>query len=126
MNTIYTATAISDLYNAGYACDGHPFIAEQFYVIVSNDRGTRFRHAATFNGTQRLVCEETGEPCFPDLREEARAKAERLADRVNAALASGNGIDWAYWVEIDPVYGSEEYIAQGTEQRRWFEERQAA
>ena len=124
MNTTYTATAISDVYNAGRSCDGHPFIAEAFYVIMSNDRGTRFRHTATFKGAELVVCEETGEANFADLRQEARAKAERLADRVNAALASGKGIDLAYWREIDPAYGSEEYVAQGTEERRWFEERE--
>lgn len=126
MNTTYTATAVSDLYNAGRSCDGHPFIAEQFYVQIENDRGTRFRHAATWNGAERLVCDETGEVCFADVREDARAKAERLAERVNAALASGKGVDWAYWVEVDPAYGSEEYIAQGVEAQRAFADRQAA
>jgi hypothetical protein len=122
----YTAYAASDLFNAGFSCDGHPFIAECFYVLVENEAGRRFRHVAIFNGTERLVCEETGDACFPDLREEASAKADRLAARVNAALAAGKALDSAYWEEVDPAYGSDEYVAQGTEAKRLFAEKAAA
>lgn len=120
----YTAHVNTDLYQAGRTCDGHPYIAEAYYVVIENDRGTRFRHATTWCGTERMVCEETGEAYYPDRREEARTKAERLCARVNAALCDGTGVDWAYWVETDPAYGSEEYIAQGTEAQRAFAERQ--
>jgi hypothetical protein len=125
VNTIYTAYAASDLFNAGYSCDGHPFIAEQYYVMIENEAGRRFRHVATFNGTEQVICEETGDVCFPDLRKEASAKAERLAARVNAAFSSGKGIDWTYWGEVDPAYGSDEYVSQGTEAQRCFAEKQA-
>lgn len=125
MNATYTAYAASDLYNAGYSCDGHPFIAESFYVVVENVRGTRFRHVASFRSTEQLVCEETGETYFTNLRDEASAKADRLAARVNEALVSGKGIDWAYWVEVDPAYGSEEYQSQGIEAQRAFADRNA-
>lgn len=125
-NATYTAHAASDLFNAGYSCDGHPFIADQYYVIIENAAGRRFRHTATFNGTEQVICEETGDACFPDLREEASAKAERLAARVNAALAAGKDVDWTYWGEIDPAYGSDEYISQGTEAQRCFAEKAAA
>jgi hypothetical protein len=120
----YTAHVNTDLYQAGRTCDGHPFVAEAYYVVIENERGTRFRHAATWCGAEHLVCEETGESYFPDRREESRAKAERLCARVNAALGDGTGVDWAYWVETDPAYGSDEYIAQGTEAKRAFAERQ--
>jgi hypothetical protein len=126
MKATYTAYVASDLFNAGYSCDGHPFIAEQYYVLVENEAGRRFRHIAIFNGTERIVCEETGDACFPDLREEASAKAERLATRVNAVLASGNGLeglDPVYWDEVDPAYGSDEYVGQGTEAKRVFQEK---
>jgi len=125
-NTVYTAHVASDLFNAGYSCDGHPFIAEQYYVVIENAAGRRFRHTATFNGTEQLVCEETGDSCFPDLREEASAKAERLAARVNAAFAAGKDVDWTYWGEVDPAYGSDEFISQGTEAQRVFAEKAAA
>ncbi len=126
MNTTYTAYVASDLFNAGYSCDGHPFIADQYYVLIENAAGRRFRHVATFNGTEQVICEETGDACFPDLREEASAKAERLAARVNAAFAAGKDVDWTYWGEIDPAYGSDEFISQGTEAQRVFAEKAAA
>lgn len=120
----YTAHVNTDLYQAGRTCDGHPFVAEAYYVVIENDRGRRFRHATTWCGTERMVCEETGEPYFPDHREESRAKAERLCARVNAALVAGDDLDRFYWDEVDPAYGSDEYIAQGTEAERAFAERQ--
>ena len=126
MNTTYTAYVASDLFNAGYSCDGHPFIADQYYVLIENAAGRRFRHVATFNGTEQVICEETGDACFPDLREEASAKAERLAARVNAAFAAGKDVDWTYWGEIDPAYGSDEFISQSTEAQRVFAEKAAA
>jgi len=125
MNATYHAYATSDLYNAGYACDGHPFIAESFYVVIENEAGRRFRHEASFRSTERVVDEETGDPCFSNLREEASAKAERLASRVNAALAAGIPLDADRWEEVDPVYGSEEYQSQGIEARRAFADRNA-
>ena len=125
MNATYTAYAASDLYSAGHSWDGHPFIAECFYVMVENAAGRRFRHQATFNGAERLVCEETGEPHFADLREEASAKAERLAARVNAALAAGLALDSGLWYEVDPAYGSDEYQSQGIEAQRAFADRSA-
>lgn len=125
MTATYTAYATSDLYNAGYSCDGHPFIAEQFYVLIENEAGRRFRHEAIFNGTDRSICEETGDVCFSDLREEASAKAERLAARVNAALVAGITLDRNRWNEVDPAYGSDEYQSQGTEAQRALADRNA-
>jgi hypothetical protein len=126
MNATYTAYAASDMYNAGYSCDGHPFIAEQYYVIIENAAGRRFRHTAIFNGTQEVVCPESGDSYFPDLRQEASAKAERLVTRVNAALQSGQFLSPTFWEEIDPAYGSDEYAYQGTEAKRLFAEKAAA
>lgn len=126
MNATYTAYKASDLYNAGFSCDGHPFIAEQYYVIIENAAGRRFRHTTTFNGTQEIVCSESGESYFSDLRQEASAKAERLATRVNAALQSGQFLSPTFWEEVDPAYGSDEYVYQGTEAKRLFAEKAAA
>ena len=126
MNTTYTAYVASDLFNAGYSCDGHPFIAEQYYVMIENAAGRRFRHQVIFNGTQEVVCEESGDSYFPDLRQEASVKAERLAARVNAALQSGQFLSPTFWDEIDPAYGSDEYMYQGTEAKRLFAEKAAA
>ena len=126
MNASYTAHVATDLYNAGYSCDGHPFIAEQYYVVIENVAGRRFRHTTTFNGTQEVVCPESGDSYFPDLRAEASAKADRLAARVNAALEAGKFISPTFWDEVDPAYGSDEYADQGTEAKRLFAEKAAA
>jgi len=126
MNASYTAHVATDLYNAGYSCDGHPFIAEQYYVVIENVAGRRFRHQAIFNGTQEVVCPESGESYFPDLRDQAISKAHKLAVRVNQALKAGKSLSPTFWDEIDPAYGSDEYAYQGTEAKRLFAEKAAA
>jgi hypothetical protein len=105
----YKAYAVSDLYQAGITCDGQPFIAETFYVVIENTDGNRFRHECNFNGTNPEYSQEDDNVYFPDLRKDAEAKAGRLANKVNAAFASGKGIDWLYWFEVEPVYGSAAY-----------------
>lgn len=105
----FTAYAASDLYQAGVTCDGQPFIAETFYVVMENGNGNRFRHERNFNGTNPEFGEDIDDVYFPDLREEAEAKAERLANKVNAALASGKGVDFSFWLELEPRYGSNAY-----------------
>ncbi len=126
MNATYAAYPWSDLYNAGYSCDGHPFIAEQYYVVIENEAGRRFRHQATFNGTQEVVCPESGDSYFPDMRDQAKAKASKLAIRVNASLKAGKTLSPSLWYEIDPAYGSDSYVDQGTEAKRLFAEKAAA
>jgi len=122
----YTAYITSDLFDAGRTEDGTPFIAEIFYVVMENAAGRRFRHDATFSGVEVLVDEYEGGTYFADRREEATAKAERLAARVNAAIKAGRGVDLALWDEVDPAYGSDEYIGQGTEAKRAYADRFAA
>ena len=126
MNATYTAYPWSDLFHAGYSCDGQPFIAEQYYVVIENEAGRRFRHQATFNGTQEVVCPESGDSYFPDMRDQAQAKVNKLAIRVNASLKAGKTLSPSLWYEIDPAYGSNEYVDQGTEAQRVFEEKAAA
>jgi len=126
MNATYKAYAVSDLYEAGLACDGHPFIAEKYYVLIENAAGRRFRHEKSFAGVEVLKCEETGETGFADIRETAKAIVEDLAAKVNATLASGKALTASCWFEVDPAYGSDAYIDQGTESKRFFEERAAA
>lgn len=125
MNATYTAYVASDLYSAGHSCDGQPFIAECFYVLVENEAGRRFRHGANFRSTEAMICDETGDTCFLDLRQKASAGAERLAVRVNAALAAGLALDPSCWYEVDPAYGSDEYQSQGIEAQRAFDDRNA-
>ena len=126
MNATYKAYAVSDLYEAGIACDGRPFIAEKYYVLIENAAGRRFRHEKSFAGAEVVECEETGEVNFADIRQDAVAIAEELAARVNVSLALGKALTASCWFEVDPAYGSDAYIDQGTESKRFFEERAAA
>ena len=126
MNATYEAYVASDLYEAGRACDGHPFIAEKYYVLIENAAGRRFRHEKSFAGAEVVECEETGETNFADIRETAKTIAEDLAAKVNAALSAGKPLTVSCWFEVDPAYGSDAYIDQGTESKRFFEERAAA
>jgi phosphoribosylformylglycinamidine (FGAM) synthase-like enzyme len=126
MNSTFNAYVASDLYEAGTACDGHPFIAEKYYVLIENAAGTRFRHEKSFAGAEVVECEETGEVNFADIRETAKAIVEDLAAKVNVALASGKALTSSCWFEVDPVYGSDAYYYQGTELKRLFDEKLAA
>ena len=126
MNTTYTAYVASDLYEAGIACDGHPFIAERYYVVIENAAGRRFQHEKAFAGVEVIECEETGETAFADIRRTTKAIVEDLAAKVNAALASGKALTASCWFEVDPAYGSDSYAAQGTELKRFFAEKLAA
>ena len=126
MNTTYTAYVASDLYEAGIACDGHPFIAERYYVVIENAAGRRFQHEKAFAGVEVIECEETGETGFADIRETTKAIVEDLAAKVNATLASGKALTPSCWFEIDPAYGSDSFVDQGTESKRLFAEKLAA
>jgi hypothetical protein len=125
MKATYNAYVASDLYQAGISCDGHPFIAEKYYVLVENAAGRRFRHNKSFAGVEVIQCEETGETGFQDLRNEVMATVEDLAAKVNATLAAGKPLTAACWFEVDPAYGSDAYVSQGTEAQRCFAEQAA-
>jgi len=117
----FDTSVASDLYQAGYGDDGHPFIAEVYYVVVQYQDGRTFRHQSSFPGAVRQVDDEDGIVYFQDVRESALAEAERLAERVR----SRGAIDSQYWEETDPAYGSEAYVSQGTEAKRALAERLA-
>ena len=126
MNATYTAYSASDLYQAGYSCDGHPYIAEKYYVLIENEAGRRFRHEKSFAGVEVVECEETGETNFVDIHEETKTIVANLVAKVNEALASGKSLTSTCWFEVDPVYGSDSYIDQGTEAKRAFADKAAA
>ena len=129
MKNLFTFTAVvdSDVYSAGRTEDGEIFTAERYFVSVSNEYGLRFRHNVFFNGAERQVAsEEHNWIHFADVREEAKARAQRLADRVNLALENRYVLDSACWIEDAPVYGSDAYINSGEEAQRAFADREAA
>ena len=125
MKSTYFANVSSECYHAGYTDDGEAYIAECYFVSISNEAGRRFCHTVGFNGVVRETCKHNGD-YFVSCREEALVKAERLAARVNNALAAGVALDFSFWREIDPVYGSKEYQRQGIEAERAELDKQAA
>ena len=114
----YDTDVASDLYQAGYGDDGHPFIAEAYFVEIQYEDGRRFRHERTFLGARRIIDDEDGVVYFQDVRDQSQAQAEQLAERVRRG-----GINFQYWEEMDPAYGSEAYINQHTELKRAHAER---
>lgn len=96
----------SDLYNAGYREDGTPFIAEQYYVVATDETGRRWRHNTTFNGCRVCQCDEEGSNIFTDIRTGAVVRATCLLERI---LAANGVIDLEHWSETYPEYGSLAY-----------------
>lgn len=96
------------LYKVGVDEDGSDFSAECYVVQVETPCGRRFSHEHRFLTSQPFYTEE-GYEGFTDEREEKRAQAERLADRVRSA----GRINLDHWIEVQPVYGSQAYVGQG-------------
>ena len=55
-----------------------------------------------------------------------QAIVEELAEKVNVFLALGKTLTASCWFEVDPAYGSDAYVDQGTELKRVFAEKAAA
>lgn len=104
---VVQVVAYSDLYKAGVTEDGEDYIAERYHVQVELADGTRYRHCAFFNGAKEVSYEEGYG--FIDLREEAKAAAEKLARRVQDALRCGLKLDLRHWYKDYPAYGSQAY-----------------
>lgn len=112
----------SDLYNAGYTEDGVPFIAETYYVTVTNLKGRRWASKNSWKSAE-TYSDEYGDTGFTNVREEALNSAEDLAKYVTELLAKGKKLNKNRWYEIQPAYGSEEYVSQGIEELRCYEEK---
>lgn len=113
----------SDLYCAGYTEDGDQFAAERYYVVAETSNGTRFKHVKQFNSTEAEFDEDEegfGHTVFPDLREEAVAKANDLLSKIEAHTKSGGKLDPGLWYEIDPRYGSESYQGMNDQESATF------
>jgi hypothetical protein len=103
------ASVTSDLYLAGKTEDGQDYTAERYFVQVEFSNGERLRHTTFFNGCNPVQDDQEGYWHFGDVREEARAAADKLAERVNAGIQGGVALNMAYWDEARPVYGSPAY-----------------
>lgn len=97
---------------------------EVYFVQITNAQGRRFRHERSFPSCQVYRCDMDGWNKLAPLPGALEA-AQRPAERVNQALAAGRSLDRASWREVDPAYGSEEYVAQGVEHDRRAAERLA-
>jgi len=97
----------SDLYPAGITEDGEEYLAESYYVEVESHRGERWQHERTYAGC-RVDQDEWGIG-FENIRDEAKAQAEHLAERVRKRLAQGGSLDMNHWHSARPAYGSPAY-----------------
>jgi hypothetical protein len=100
----------SDLFQVGRTCDGQPFIAVQYYVMVTNNRGDRWEHEVRWASAFAEVDEE-GYTHFTNVNDAAQAAAEKLAQRVREAGV----IDAQYWSAMRPEYGSDAYVEYGAD-----------
>jgi hypothetical protein len=128
MTSKYIAYVISDLYDAGRDMDGQCYIADCYYVVAEDEHtGRRFAHDHRFFGA-KLCVDDDGEYGYEDIRKEQSAKADALCDKINARLKKYafeiSMLNLAHWEEIDPAYGSDAWISQGTDAKRYHEERQ--
>lgn len=99
----------SSLYCAGLTEDGEEFIGHIFFVRAEAPDGRRWVHVRGFDGVNEEFDEEFGCTYYGDVREEATAKAEALASKVQTHLEAGGKLDPACWNEVDPAYGSNAY-----------------
>jgi len=113
----YQVEVGSKLYQAGFTEDGEAFIAESYFVAVEFSDGQRLQHQVTFPGASYEEDEDGFG--YVDVREEAKAKAERLASAVRKSAC----INKEFWVEVDPSYGSQAYQSQGIEAQRAYLDR---
>ncbi len=97
----WTVSVASDAYEGAWREDHRP-MHERFHITVYNERGERFGHVGAI-WTTEWHGNEAGE------------RAEKFADRVRTAIAADPL--WVplsdYWNEMQPVYGSEAYVAGG-------------
>lgn len=100
---------VSNQVQAGFSEDGSPVIDEVFFVSVTFPNGRRLQHRERFRSLERCVTEEN-ETFFGWVGDEAKAGAERLSARVEAALLQGRALNMNYWDEARPAYGSEAYV----------------
>ena len=89
--------------------DGVPFTAECYFVEGETEDGFRFRHTRNFLGGANST-QEDGWTVVDDVRKEAMAEAQTLADRINAHLRAGGSLGEEHWRETHPVYGSPAYL----------------
>jgi hypothetical protein len=115
--TEFTLSIREDLFSLQHPEDGSDYTASVYYVVATDKRGRRFAHDYRFKGAETFAEYDAEGDYFcgvRDTRETAIAKARWLLARIQHAMnagAFGSPVGRQYWNEIDPVYGSEAYLA---------------
>lgn len=99
----------SDLYLAGYQEDGTEFLAENYYVQLAFEDGSSLTHSSIFNGAEVEVSPD-GFNFFADVRSEASAAAEHLAQRIRNA--GEINLDSQRWSAGPAAYSTDAYLAE--------------
>ena len=96
------------LFIAGQDEFGTDYTADYYKVQIQLESGITYNHVHTFYSTEPggYIQDPDGFNFFPDFREEKKAAAENLADRVRRAGA----VDLQHWDEGEPVYGTQAYL----------------
>lgn len=100
--------------------DGQPVIGDCYFLVYETDQGYRWRHNHRFHG---ILVDTTSDddahyegPCYLNMHDQARAAAERLAERVRCR----GSIDLEYWQEDRPAYASLAWIESNQDQKELF------
>lgn len=104
----------SEMYVAGRTEDGE-YTAEVYLVCAEFDSGEVYAHVERFKGckVEEWADEDDYGTAFIDIREEQKAKAERLALRVRAwVIGEGRKLDPPFWTFHRTVYGSTAYLTE--------------
>jgi hypothetical protein len=114
---VIDVSVCSDLYVAGRTEDGEMYTAEGYLVCAEFADGSVYAHSERFKGCkiEEWADEDDHGTAFVDIREEQKAKAEKLAARVNQCVATGRKLDPQFWTFHRTVYGSSAYLHEVAE-----------
>lgn len=105
----------------GYTEDGFRVLVTDWMVRATFDGGRRFTLNHVFSGKEVMTEEGftfQAETTYKDNERQANA----LAARIWNAVLAGVELNMDRWTEVDPVYGSEAYIAK--DRAGWFYHRE--
>lgn len=93
----------------GHNEEGREVIGLRFHVTLTDEAGHRWRHFRQFCTSEVKACyaeDSFLEVNTIDNRDVDAARAQKLADAVNAHLAAGGSVNPDCWLPTDTVYGS--------------------
>ncbi len=103
-----------DLYVAGITEDGWNHEAEMYFITVTSPTGKVLAHDKVWKTSEMEIHDEGGGfITFTDEREEMLKHAESLVEKIK----EHGEINCLNWRDHRPVYGSEQYIVSGAEEK---------